>query len=108
MRSDVERAGRRAPPKPPGKGPDGQQVRWLRRGLGQPGGKLPLFDEEGRRVSSRLIKACLKAGWAEPWFRNPTKSEWEVCRLTESGRAALADYAVVRVDFARDRPGRLT
>jgi hypothetical protein len=92
----------------PPKAPDRQQVRWLSRGLGQPGGKLPLFDEVGRRVNSRLVRTCLKAGWAEPWFRNPTKPDWEVCRLTDSGRTVLAAYAVVRVDFSGNRPGRLT
>ena len=27
--------------------PEDRQLHWLRRGLSQPGGKLPLFDEEG-------------------------------------------------------------
>ena len=31
--------------------PTATQRRWLHRGLGQPGGKLPLFDEQGRHVS---------------------------------------------------------
>nr|WP_328702925.1 hypothetical protein [Arenibaculum pallidiluteum] len=85
--------------------PDSRQIRWLARGLGQPGGKLPLFDEEGRRVEFRIVRACLRAGWAEPWFSNPLKPDWEVCRLTETGRAALAAYAVVRVDFTARRAG---
>ncbi len=63
------------------------QLRWLRRGLEQAGGKLPLFDEGGREMSPRTIRACVKAGWAEPWFSNPIKPDWLVCRLTEAGRA---------------------
>ncbi|HYD98167.1 MAG TPA: hypothetical protein VEH84_02175 [Alphaproteobacteria bacterium] len=66
--------------------PTAGQLRWLRRGLGQPGGKLPLFDERGQRVGPRTIQACLAQGWAEPWFNNPLKPDWQVCRLTDSGR----------------------
>nr|WP_184431569.1 hypothetical protein [Roseospira goensis] len=58
----------------------------MRRGLAQPGGKLPLFDANGRRVSRRLVQACLDAGWAEPWFANPVKPDWQVCKLTDAGR----------------------
>lgn len=65
------------------------QVRWLSRGLSQPGGKLPLFDEQGRRVSERTVQSCLDKGWAEPWFDNPIKPDWQVCRLTEAGRRLL-------------------
>jgi hypothetical protein len=68
--------------------PTRQQIAWLRRGLDQAGGKLPLFDGNGQRVSSRTIKACIKAGWAEPWFANPIKPDWEVCKLTDAGRRA--------------------
>jgi len=71
--------------------PDADQRAWLRRGLGQPGGKLPLFDEDGQRVDEPMIRDCLKAGWAEPWFSNPTKPDWLVCRLTDRGRAAIVD-----------------
>lgn len=66
--------------------PTRQQLTWLTRGLDQPGGKLPLFDGNGKRVSSRTVKACIRAGWAEPWFANPIKPDWEVCKLTEAGR----------------------
>ena len=61
---------------------------WLARGLDQPGGKLPLFDPDGQRVNPRTIKACLEQGWAEPWFDNPIKPDWLVCKLTEAGRQA--------------------
>ena len=67
--------------------PTHAQIRWLGRGLDQPGGKLPLFDEYGAKVSRRTIRSCVEHGWAEPWFRNPLKPDWLVCRLTETGRA---------------------
>ena len=65
------------------------QRAWLQRGLAQPGGKLPLFDRNGQRVSPRTIKACLEHGWAEPWFANPLKPDWLVCKLTPEGRRAV-------------------
>jgi hypothetical protein len=63
---------------------------WLCRGLDQPGGKLPLFDRDGKRVSPQMVRACLDAGWAAPWFANPLKPDWLVCKLTETGRQAVA------------------
>ena len=69
--------------------PTTQQRRWLTRGLDQPGGKLPLFDEQGRRVSDRTVRACIAKGWAEPWFDNPVKPDWLVCKLTDNGRRAI-------------------
>ncbi len=65
------------------------QRSWLLHGLTQPGGKLPLFDRFGRRISSRTIRSCIDQDWAEPWFSNPIKPDWEICRLTEKGRKAL-------------------
>jgi len=70
-------------------GLSGAQFEWLQRGLAQPGGKLPLFGPDGRRVDPRTVRACVDLGYAEPWFANPTKPDWLVCRLTESGRALL-------------------
>lgn len=67
--------------------PSEAQLRWLRRGLDQPAGKLPLFDRAGRRVNGRLVQVCLDQGWAEPWFANPLKPSWLVCKLTARGRA---------------------
>jgi hypothetical protein len=69
--------------------PSESQVRYLKRGLTQPGGKLPLFDELGQEIDIRTIRACIKAGWSEPWFANPLKPDWLVCRLTNSGRTIL-------------------
>ncbi len=66
--------------------PSKAQRSWLVRGMRQPGGKLPLFDERGQRISRRTIDACLEAGWCTRWFDNPLKPDWQVCRLTEAGR----------------------
>ena len=59
---------------------------YLRRGLGQPGGKLPLFDLDGQAVAAAIVRRCLDRGWAEPWFKNPLKPDWLVCKLTDIGR----------------------
>jgi len=58
--------------------------------MGQAGGKLPLFDEEGQEISAKTIRSCVEAGWAEPWFANPVKPDWLVCRLTPMGRGAVS------------------
>lgn len=62
------------------------QLAWLRRGLEQTGGKLPLFDHYGQRYDSRTIQSAIEQGWAELWFKNPIKPDWLVCRLTDEGR----------------------
>ena len=59
---------------------------YLRRGLTQAGGKLPLFDLDGQDVGPALVRRCLERGWAKPWFKNPLKPDWLVCKLTEQGR----------------------
>lgn len=69
--------------------PTRTQRRYLERGLEQPGGKLPLFDDDGQQVNPQTVRTCLDHGWAEPWFANPLKPDWLVCKLTEAGRAAL-------------------
>lgn len=66
--------------------PTAVQKRYLERGLEQPGGKLPLFDDQGQEIDVRTIKACVEKGWAEPWFANPMKPSWLVCKLTDQGR----------------------
>lgn len=70
--------------------PSSAQKRYLRLGLGQAGGKLPLFDENGQRIDPRTINSCLTQGWCEPWFKNPIKPDWRVCRLTDAGRKVAA------------------
>ena len=69
--------------------PSQAQEIWLRRGLDQPGWKLPLFDHLGQKVSERTVKSCLEKGWAEPWFDNPLNPNWIVCKLTEAGKKAV-------------------
>ena len=66
--------------------PTSTQLKYLKRGLQQPGGKLPLFDEQGQRVGDKTVQACIRAGWAEPWFANPMKPDWLVCKITDVGR----------------------
>ena len=66
--------------------PTSEQREWLKRGLDQPGGKLPLFDLDGQAVAAAIVRRCLDRGWAEPWFSNPLKPDWLVCKLTERGR----------------------
>lgn len=66
------------------------QKRWLCKGLAQPGGKLPLFDDNGREIPARTIRACIDAGWAEPWFSNPIKPDWLICKLTPAAIEALS------------------
>ena len=70
--------------------PTTAQRSYLRRALTQPGGKLPLFDDDGQAIEPRIIRACLAQGWAAPWFNNPLKPDWLVCRITEMGRQVVA------------------
>lgn len=67
--------------------PSPAQLKYLKFGLKQPGGKLPLFDENGQTIKPKTIRACIANGWAEPWFSNPTKPDWLVCKLTDLGRS---------------------
>jgi hypothetical protein len=76
--------------------PTAPQRRYLERGLDQPGGKLPLFDRDGREVPRKTIEACVAHGWAEPWTRNPIKPEGLVCRLTPEGYRVLGHAAPPR------------
>ena len=73
------------------------QRRYLQRGAAQPGGKLPLFDEDGQEIPKVTIRACISHGWAEPWSANPIHPDWLVCRLTDEG------YRVLGLDPARRR-----
>jgi len=77
---------------PPAPGePTAAQRTWLSRGLAQSGGKLPLFSQEGQRIDTRTVRSCIEQGWAEPWFANPLKPDWLVCRLTPAGRALFPE-----------------
>jgi hypothetical protein len=70
--------------------PTKAQSNWLKAGLKEPGGKLPLFNAEGQRVNERTIRSCIEQGWAEPWFNNPIKPDWLVCKITDAGRMIIA------------------
>ncbi|HEY0835888.1 MAG TPA: hypothetical protein VGE72_18435 [Azospirillum sp.] len=74
--------------------PTDPQLSWLRRGLDEPGGKLPLFDARGQRVNHQTVESCVRAGWAERWFDNPLKPDWLICRLTDLGRAVAAGMPI--------------
>src|SRR5690349_8312075 len=69
------------------------QRAYLTQGLDQPGGKLPLFDARGREIDRKTVESCLSKGWAEPWFANPMKPDWLVCKLTAAGYAVLGETA---------------
>ena len=70
--------------------PSEPQLKWLVRGLEQNSGKLPLFDSEGRKISPRTVQSCIDKGWVQPWFNNPLKPDWQVCKLTIAGRQAIS------------------
>ena len=65
---------------------------WLARGIDQPGGKLPLFDSDGKAIDPGLVHMSIAQGWAEPWFRNPLKPDWLVCKLTVAGREEAISF----------------
>lgn len=69
--------------------PTDAQLKYLLRGVDEPGGKLPLFDTNGQRINEKTIRSCISHGWCELWFKNPIKPEWLVCKLTEAGRLAV-------------------
>jgi hypothetical protein len=69
--------------------PTEPQRRYLARGLTEPGGKLPLFDRDGRQAARKTVEACRAHGWAESWCVNPIKADWLVCKLTSAGYRAL-------------------
>lgn len=85
--------GRDKPRSPKGakKTPTPSQLKWLARGLTQAGGKLPLFDEDGQRISGRTVQSCIANAWAEPWFANPMMPDWRICKLTAAGRNVLLE-----------------
>ena len=96
--TDSDRATDRQPPVETR--PTEPQRRYLERGLTQPGGKLPLFDRDGRQVPRKIIDACLAHGWVEPWTANPIKPDWLVYKLASAGYRVLG----VAPAAARDGP----
>ena len=61
---------------------------WLQGGLQREEGRLALFDEFGEPVQKAIVRRAIDKGLAEPWFANPMRPQWTVCRLTEKGRHA--------------------
>ncbi|PHQ68974.1 MAG: hypothetical protein COB93_09255 [Sneathiella sp.] len=74
------------------KRPTSPQLKYLRLGRYQPGGKLPLFDPNGQQIKATTIRSCIRQGWATYWFENPIKADWLVCKLTEAGVKAVDKY----------------
>ncbi len=70
--------------------PTAVQRAWLKQGLGEPGGKLPMFDRQGQAYNRRTIQSCIAQGWSESWIENPVTPDWLVCKLTAAGRAAVS------------------
>lgn len=79
-------------------GPTERQALYLKRGLSQAGGKLSLFDGFGQEFSHETVEACMRHGWAVPWFENPINPDWIVCRLTDEGRKALKGFSADFLD----------
>jgi hypothetical protein len=86
--------------------PSEAQRRYLERGLTQPGGKLSLFDRDGREVPRKTIESCVAHGWAEPWVQNPIKPHWLVCRLTEAGFRVLGHEPAAQSPPSRATPAK--
>jgi hypothetical protein len=89
----VYSAVKREPAVRPGLRPTAAQRRYLSAGLDQPGGKLPLFDRNGRGIDRKTVESCLERGWAEPWFANQMKPDWLICKLTPAGYVVLGAQA---------------
>jgi hypothetical protein len=84
--------------------PTEPQKRYLERGLCEPGGKLPLFDRNGREVPKKTIEACIAHGWAKAWTENPIQPDWLVCRLTPEGYRVIGG-TLSKALANHDKPG---
>jgi len=69
--------------------PNAAARRYLAKGLGSAGNKLPLFDKDGQRTKTETVRLCVEKGWAEPWFTGQKEPGWPVHRLTAEGFAVL-------------------
>ena len=69
--------------------PDAAARRYLSKGLGAAGNKLPLFDADGQRIKAETVRRCVERGWAEPWFTEQVEPGWPVHRLTAEGLAVV-------------------
>ncbi len=75
---------------------DMEMRNWLNGGLNREDGRLAIFDTFGEPVNKAVIKTAIASGYAEPWFSNPMRPQWTVCRLTAKGRAAVNPSAKTR------------
>ena len=48
-----------------------------------------LYTKNVQRINKKTINSCIKMGWATPWFDNPIKPDWLICKLTDEGRRQL-------------------
>ena len=67
-----------------------REILYLRRGLTQPGASCRCSTSTARTSRADIVRRCLDRGWAEPWFNNPLKPDWLVCKLTEAGRRLVS------------------
>ena len=94
----------RSGPLAAGMRPTEAQWRYLERGLTQAGGKLPLFDRDGREVPKKTIESCVAHGWAVPWANNPINPDWLVCRLSQAGYRVLGQAPPAGAPCGRPAP----
>jgi hypothetical protein len=81
--------------------PTQEELRWMRRGLNQPGGKIPVFDESDTPVDPKIVLRCLEQQWVEPWVGNQKNPNnlYMACRLSPLGRRlCTSEPQVVRPD----------
>ena len=69
---------------------------WLRGGQARDDGRLALFDQFGEPIDRKVVKTAIASGFAEPWFANPMRPQWTVCRLTAKGHEFLSRPAKTR------------
>ena len=51
------------------------ELLYLRRGLAQAGGKLPLFDLDGQDVDAAIVRRCVDRGWADTRSKRTPSAE---------------------------------
>jgi hypothetical protein len=84
--------------------PSEAQRRYLERGLTQAGGKLPLFDRDGREVPKKTVESCVAHGWATPWVHNPIKPVRKYRACATSVPRIIAPWPALTGVHARLRP----
>jgi len=75
---------------------DADMREWLRGGEAREDGRLALFDQFGEPIDKKVVKTAIASGLAEPWFANPMRPQWTVCRLTQKGHDFLDRPAKTR------------